>query len=70
MKPLQLVKAVVTRWLSHGAVCQRCRERYVPIIEALDGIICTTQRADIMGYRSEMLKGELTSEFFFFIFVI
>ena len=26
MKPLQLVKAIVTRWLSHGATCQRCTE--------------------------------------------
>ena len=65
MKPLQLVKAVVTRWLSHGAACQRCRERYVPIIEALDGIICTTQRADIIGYRSEMLKPRTVFEITF-----
>ena len=28
MKALHLVKAVVTRWLSHGATCKRCLERY------------------------------------------
>ena len=39
LKALNLVKAAVTRWLSHGAACPRCRERYVIIIEALDDII-------------------------------
>ena len=28
MKAFHLVKAVVTRWLSHGATCKRCLERY------------------------------------------
>ena len=28
MEAFHLVKAVVTRWLSHGATCKRCLERY------------------------------------------
>ena len=39
LKPLNLVKAAATRWLSYGAACQRCRERYVIITEALDNIV-------------------------------
>ena len=36
MKAFSIVKAVVTKWISHGAACKRCIERYVIIIEALD----------------------------------
>ena len=39
LKALNLVKAAATRWLSHGAACQRCRERYVIITEALGNIV-------------------------------
>ena len=28
IKTLQMVKIATTRWLSHGAVCKRCIERY------------------------------------------
>ena len=27
MKALNVIKASVTRWLSHGAACERCRKR-------------------------------------------
>ena len=39
LKALNLVKAAATRWLSHGAACQRCRERNVIITEALGNIV-------------------------------
>ena len=32
MKSLNVIKAAVTRWLSHGAACKRCRERYGMIL--------------------------------------
>ena len=38
MKALFTIKAVVTRWLSHGTACKKCIERYVVIIEALDNV--------------------------------
>ena len=56
MKVLQLLKAVVTRWLSHGAACKRCRERYEQTIEALDDILVKNRNAEWIGYRSSLLK--------------
>lgn len=56
LKVLQLIKAVVTRWLSHGAACKRCRERYSQIVEALDDILTKNSNAEWFGYRSTMLK--------------
>ena len=53
---LQLLKAAVTRWLSHGAACKRCRERYEQIIEALDDILVKNCNAEWIGYRSSLLK--------------
>ena len=43
MKALFTVKAIVTRWLSHGAACKRYIERYVVIIEALDNMLTETE---------------------------
>ena len=56
MKALGVVKAAVTRWLSHGAACKRCRERYGMIVGALDEIITRNPKAELVGYRSELLK--------------
>ena len=56
MKALNLVKAAVTRWLSHGAACRRCRERYTEIVEALDDILVKNNNPEWIGYRSELLK--------------
>ena len=38
MKSLKLVKAVVTRWLSHGKAVERVLERYETLVAALDAI--------------------------------
>ena len=56
MKSLNIVKAAVTRWLSHGAACKRCRERYSIILEALDDIITRAPRPELVGYRDELLN--------------
>ena len=53
MKALQLVKAVVTRWLSHGAACQRCLERYKETLEALDQVAKLNPK--ISGYQLDRL---------------
>ena len=55
IKALNLVKAVVTRWLSHGAACKRCRERYHIITEALDDIISTINNLELVTYRNTLL---------------
>ena len=56
MKVLQLLKAAVTRWLSHGAAYKRCRERYEQIIKALDDILVKNRNVEWIGYRYSLLK--------------
>ena len=58
MKVLFTVKAVVTRWLSHGVACKRCIERYVVIIEALDNVLTETekQKPEVEGYHATLLQ--------------
>ena len=52
------MKSVVTRWLSHGAACKRCRERYHIITEALDDIISTINNLELVTYRNTLLDTE------------
>ena len=56
MKELHLVKAVVTRWLSHGAICRRCLERYEEILAALDQVLVAKPNPEISGYQSDLLE--------------
>ena len=57
MKVLHLViKAVVTRWLSHGATCKRCLERYKEILEALDQELVAKPNPEISGYQADLLE--------------
>ena len=58
IKALNLVKTVITRWLSYGAACKHCRERYHSIIEALDDIISTTNNPKLVIYRNTLLDKE------------
>ena len=46
-----LVKAAVTRWLSHRAACKHCQERYHIIIEALHDIITTSRNPELAACR-------------------
>lgn len=55
MKALNIIKASVTRWLSHGAACKRCRERYTSILGALDDVISKNPKPELIGYRAELL---------------
>ena len=56
MKVLFTIKAVVTRWLSHGTACKRCIERYVVIIEALDNVLTETEKQKPEGYHVMLLQ--------------
>ena len=56
VKTLAIVKATVTRWLSHGVACKRTRERYPIIIESLDNIISKDPKAELIGIRDHMLN--------------
>ena len=59
MKVLHLVKAVVTRWLSHGATCKRCLERHEEILEALDQVLVAKPNPEISRYWSDLLEPSL-----------
>ena len=52
MKGLHLVKAVVTRWLSHGPSCQR----YEGILEALDQVLVAKPDPKMSRYWSDILE--------------
>ena len=65
IKALNLVKAVITRWLSYGAAFKRCRERYHSIIEALDDIISTTNNPELVTYRNTLLDTETVYQIIF-----
>ena len=58
VQTLTIVKAAVTRWLSHGVACKRARERYPMIIESLDDIISKDPKAELIGLRDHMLNPE------------
>lgn len=53
---MNIIKAALTRWLSHGAACKRCIERYPLIIEALDDIVSTNPKAELIGLRDQLLQ--------------
>ena len=65
IKALNLVKAVVTRWLSHGVAWKRCRERYHIFIEALDDVISTTNNLELVIYRDMLLETETVYQIMF-----
>ena len=52
------MKVVVTRWLSHGAACRHCGERYHIIIEALDAIITIKNNPELVTYGNTCLDTE------------
>ena len=58
MKSLNVIKAAVTRWLSHSAACKHCGERYGMIFGSLDDIITRKPRPELIGYRDEMLNAD------------
>ena len=58
MKCLNVIKAAVTRWLSHGAACKHFRERYGMILGPLDNIITRNPRPELIGYCDEMLNAQ------------
>ena len=57
MKAFNVIKASVTRWLSHGAACKRCRKRYSVIVDALDAI-SENPKPELIGYRSQLLDSK------------
>ena len=65
MKALKVIKASVTRWLSHGAACKRCCKRYNVIVDALDDIISINPQLEVIGYRSQLLDSKTLLQILF-----
>ena len=58
VKTLNVIKATVTRWFSHGAACKRTRERCPIIIESLYDIT-NDPKAKLTGLCHQMLNSEI-----------
>ena len=57
-----MVKAVVTRCLSHSAACKRCLERHEEILEALHQVLVAKPNPEISGYRPDLLEASALLE--------
>ena len=53
---LKLIKAAVTRWLSHEKAVQRVLDRYEALVAALDAIYIRKKEPGILGIRDELFK--------------
>ena len=59
LKPMKIIKAVVTRWLTHGESCARVISRFEPLIEALDSIFMERADAEAKGVRDLLLEPDI-----------
>lgn len=51
-KKLKFIRAVATRWLSHGHACVRLIDRYSSILDTLDAIYEAKKEREILGFRN------------------
>ena len=58
VKTLNVIKATVTSWLSHGAACKRTQERHPIIIKSLEDTITKDPKAKLIGLHNQMLNSE------------
>ena len=56
LRALKLVKAAVTRWLSHGKAVQRVLDRYEALVASLDAIYLRKQEPAVRGLRDELIQ--------------
>ena len=56
MSSLQLKKAVVTRWLSHGQAGKRVLDSYETLVAALDAIYLRKQEPAVRGLHNDFIK--------------
>ena len=67
VKTLNVIKATVTHWFSHGAVCKRTQERYPIIIKSLDDIITKDLKTELIGLCNQMLNSETLLQICFLV---
>ena len=51
-KPLKMLKATVTRWLTHGRVSKRILDCFRELVETIDQFCLTTAESEARGYRA------------------
>jgi len=56
---LKLIKAAVTRWLSHGKACARVLLRFESLVAALDAIYLRKKEPAVRGLRDELVKPKM-----------
>ena len=56
LSSLKLIKAAVTRWLSHGQAGQRVLDRYEALVAALDAIYLRKREPAVRGLRDNLIK--------------
>ena len=56
LSSLKLIKAAVTRWLSHGQAGQRDLYRYKALVAALDAIYLCKREPAVRGLRDNLIK--------------
>ena len=59
LKPLKVLKACTTRWLTNGESCIRILPRLHPLIDPLDVIFVERGDADAKGVRDQLLEPNL-----------
>ena len=59
LKPLKVLKACTTRWLTYGESCIRINSRFHPLIDVLDVIFLERGDAEAKGVRDGLLEPNL-----------
>ena len=65
MTALNVIKASVTRWLSHSAACKWCCKRYSVIVDVLDDIISKNPKPKLTGHWLVVRFKNLASDIIF-----
>lgn len=60
-KPLTLIRAATTRWLSHLTACTRLSDRFVQVLDVLDDIYNEKKDPEIYGIRATLLQKPLVA---------
>ena len=55
-KPLKILKAAVTRWLTHGRASERVLNSLLEILEALNQIYIYKNESEVRGYRNLLMN--------------
>ena len=58
-KQLKIIKAAVTRWLTHGRASQRILDRLPELLETMDHICQDTNECDVRGYRAMLMEDRI-----------